>query len=75
MLRRMSPLLAQSDRFAARLQTVAFKADIPPASRADRLGANDAVHGASSTASKCYRLVASKPSDLKEVRPGDDDSV
>jgi hypothetical protein len=35
--------------------------------------ANDAVDGASSAASKCYRLVASKPSDLKEVRPGNDD--
>ena len=27
--------------------------------------ANDAVDGASSAASKCYRLVASKPSDLR----------
>ena len=36
--------------------------------------ANDAVDGASSAASKCYRLVASKPSD-KEVRPGNDDGV
>jgi hypothetical protein len=37
--------------------------------------ANDAVDGAHSAASKCHRLVASKPERLKEVRPGNDDGV
>jgi hypothetical protein len=36
---------------------------------------NDAVDGACSAASKCHRLVASKPERLKEVRPGNDDGV
>jgi hypothetical protein len=39
------------------------------------MSANDAVDGARSAASKCYRLVASKPERLKEVRPGNDDGV
>src|SRR5262249_39541214 len=34
------------------------------------MSAYDAVDGASSAASKCYRLVASKPKRFKEVRPG-----
>src|SRR5262245_56517225 len=33
----------------------------------------DAMDGASSAASKCYRLVASKPQRFKEVRPGNRD--
>jgi hypothetical protein len=37
--------------------------------------ANDAVDGACSAASKCHRLVASKPERFKEVRPGNDDGV
>src|SRR5215831_20437953 len=36
------------------------------------ISANDAVDGASSAASKCYRLVASKPERFKEVRPGNE---
>jgi len=36
---------------------------------------SDAVDGAHSAASKCYRLVASKPERFKEVRPGNDDGV
>src|SRR5690348_9480794 len=36
---------------------------------------NDAVDGACSAASKCHRLVASKPERFKEVRPGNDDGV
>src|SRR5262245_38533639 len=36
------------------------------------MSANDAVDGASSAASKCYRLVASKPERFKEVRPGNE---
>jgi hypothetical protein len=39
------------------------------------MSANDAVDGARSAASKCYRLVASKPERFKEVRPGNDDGV
>ena len=35
----------------------------------------DAVDGACSAASKCHRLVASKPERFKEVRPGNDDGV
>src|SRR5215470_2711636 len=46
------------------------RADIVP-TRA--MSAYDAVDGAHSAASKCYRLVASKPKRFKEVRPGDDD--
>src|SRR6516225_4026137 len=34
--------------------------------------AYDAVGGASPAASKCHRLVASKPEELKEVRPGNE---
>ena len=37
--------------------------------------ANDAVDGARSAASKCYRLVTSKPERFKEVRSGNDDGV
>src|SRR5262252_5318598 len=37
--------------------------------------AYDAVDGARSAASKCYRLVASKSERFKEVRPGKDDGV
>src|SRR5262249_40423179 len=37
-----------------------------------RMSANDAVDGARSAASKCYKLVASKPERFKEVRPGND---
>src|SRR5262245_52493671 len=37
-----------------------------------QMSANDAVDGASSAASKCYRLVASKPERFKEVRPGNE---
>ena len=36
---------------------------------------NDAVDGACSAASKCHRLVGSKPERFKEVRPGNDDGV
>jgi hypothetical protein len=39
------------------------------------MSANDAVDGACSAASKCHRLVASKPEQFKEVRPGNDDGV
>src|SRR5215813_11566135 len=39
------------------------------------MSANDAVDCARSAASKCYRLVASKPERFKEVRPGNDDGV
>jgi len=35
----------------------------------------DAVDGARSAASKCYRLIASKVERFKEVRPGNDDGV
>ena len=41
----------------------------------NEMSVNDAVDGASSAASKCYRLVASKPERFKEVRPGNDDGV
>ena len=51
------------------------KADIPRASGVPRSDENDAVDGAHSAASKCHRLVASKPERLKEVRPGNDDGV
>src|SRR6516165_10092105 len=36
------------------------------------MSAFDAVDGARSAASKCYRLVASKPERFKQVRPGND---
>ncbi len=36
------------------------------------MSAFDALDGARSAASKCYRMVASKPERLKEVRPGND---
>src|SRR5262245_55721829 len=36
------------------------------------MSAFDAVDGASSATSKCYRLVASKPERFKEVRPGNE---
>jgi hypothetical protein len=36
------------------------------------MSAFDAVDGASSAASKWYRLVASKPERFKEVRPGNE---
>src|SRR5215471_6338546 len=39
------------------------------------MSAYDAVDGARSAASKCYKLVASKPERFKEVRPGNDDGV
>ena len=39
------------------------------------MSAFDAVDGARSAASKCYRLVASTPERFKEVRPGNDDGV
>src|SRR5215472_5670190 len=39
------------------------------------MSAYDAVGGARSAASKCYKLVASKPERFKEVRPGNDDGV
>ena len=39
------------------------------------MSAYDAVDGACSAASKCHRLVASKPERFKEVRPGNDDGV
>ena len=39
------------------------------------MSANDAVDGACPAALKCYRLVASKPEQFKEVRPGDDDAL
>jgi hypothetical protein len=35
------------------------------------MSANDAVDGARSAASKCYRLVASRPERFKEVRNDD----
>ena len=41
---------------------------MPPTLRARRSGAHDAVDGAHSAASKCHRLVASKPERFKEVR-------
>ena len=37
------------------------------------MSAYDAVDAARSAASKCYRLVASKPEQFKEVRPGNDE--
>ena len=40
-----------------------------------RMPPTDAVDGACSAASKCHRLVASKPERFKEVRPGNDDGV
>src|SRR5262245_29495217 len=40
-----------------------------------QINANDAVDGACSAASKCHRMVASKPERFKEVRPGNDDGV
>ena len=40
-----------------------------------RMSAYDAVDGACPAALKCYRLVASKPEQFKEVRPGDDDAL
>jgi hypothetical protein len=36
------------------------------------MSAYDAVDGPSSLASKCCRLVASKPERFKEVRPGNE---
>src|SRR6516225_10321182 len=39
------------------------------------MSAADAVDGAHSAASKCHRMVASKPERFKEVRPGNDDGV
>ena len=36
------------------------------------MSAFDAVDGAPSTASKCYRVVALKRARLKEVRPGNE---
>src|SRR5215468_3291486 len=42
---------------------------------ASAMSAYDAVDGARSAASKCYRLVASKSERFKEVRPGKDDGV
>src|SRR6516164_6954599 len=41
----------------------------------DGASAYDAVDGAHSAASKCHRLVASKPERFKEVTPGNDDGV
>jgi hypothetical protein len=43
--------------------------------RHGKIDAIDALDGARSAASKCYRLVASKPERIKEVRPGNDDGV
>jgi hypothetical protein len=51
------------------------EADIPRPLAAYWPTANDAVDGACSAASKCHRLVASKPERFKEVRPGNDDGV
>ena len=45
------------------------------AGKAPRMSAHDAVDGACPAALKCYRLVASKPEQFKEVRPGDDDAL
>jgi hypothetical protein len=39
------------------------------------MSAFDAVDGAPSAASKCYRVVALKRKRMKEVRPGNDDGV
>ena len=39
------------------------------------MSAYDAVDGARSAASKCYRLVGSKSERFKEVKPGNDDGV
>jgi hypothetical protein len=36
------------------------------------MSANDAVDGASSAASKWYRMAVSKPERFKEVRPGNE---
>jgi hypothetical protein len=51
------------------------KADIDGRAASTSSVANDAVDGACSAASKCHRLVASKPERFKEVRPGNDDGV
>jgi hypothetical protein len=44
-------------------------------SRHRQMSGYDAVDGACPAASKCHRLVASKPERLKEVRPCNDDGV
>jgi hypothetical protein len=51
------------------------KADKPARVASTASVVNDAVDGARSAASKCHRLVASKPERFKEVRPGNDDGV
>jgi hypothetical protein len=51
------------------------KADMRRGAASTLSVADDAVDGACSAASKCHRLVASKPERLKEVRPGNDDGV
>jgi hypothetical protein len=53
----------------------ASKADMNRQARPAGSVENDAVDGACSAASKCHRLVASKPERFKEVRPGNDDGV
>jgi len=73
--------LIASDYYGRMVAAVTFRL----AARINRGGRNpmaevidlysDAVDGAHSAASKCYRLVASKPERFKEVRPGNDDGV
>ena len=72
----------QTPGVAASKLVYSLTAQIGPLSGAKRtllgervMSAPDAVDGAHSAASKCYRLVASKPERFKEVRPGNDDGV
>src|SRR5262245_52289300 len=72
----------QTPGVAASKLVHSLTAQIGPLSGAKRtllgervMSAPDAVDGAHSAASKCYRLVASKPERFKEVRPGNDDGV
>jgi len=76
LLRYRSPLVAKSGRpkTSARLCRQA-KAERHARVASTASVVNDAVDGACSAASKCHRLVASKPERLKEVRPGNDDGV
>ena len=57
------------------LSALGGKADMLRPRMAHHPVANDAVDGARSAASKCHRVVASKPERFKEVRPGNDDGV
>src|SRR5262249_25726159 len=68
------PLLAQSGH-GDRAQRCPLLGVKRTSNRQASMSANDAVDGARSAASKCYKLVASKPGRFKEVRPGNDDGV